>query len=654
MELSRRNFLSLSAIAAATLLAGCSSTEEESIKEVLEESNEASMKLTGALALDSAAWNHDEDNDVFWQLGIQYCETPEAPEYETLGIFVPGPYFSAEDNGDGTYTCTIGEGSLSGFSAQSAPIVMPINTAGYSAQDALTQYNYDSISEYLKAGFVYVHAGCRGRENGYDEDGNLTFSGGAPWGVTDLKAAVRYLRYNTLLIPGDTNNIFTFGHSGGGAQSAIMGASGNSDLYLPYLESIGAAMTDSNGNELGDNIAGAICWCPITCLDQANAAYEWMMGQYASSGTREDGVWTAALSDHLAQRFAEYINDAAFTDSEGNILELEDSSEGVFAKGSYYDYVVGLVNESLNNFLNDTEFPYTPSSDAMPGDGGMAKGPSGEKPQGDMPSGEKPSEDTTPENAANEKSPDEESRDSEDASSEGSEASKDESSNKEEAAKGSADDSSQTAYETVEDYIAALNEDEKWVAYDSKSKTASITSLESFVQHCKKASKDVGAFDKLDRSSSENILFGNDENDALHFDTWMTELLQANSGEYSKLDGWDDAYVADYSDDVQLTDTMGTDISERSAMYNPLYYVCDAYDGMGTSTVAPHWRIHSGIEQGDTSLTTEANLALALQSNSNVDDVEFMAVWDQGHTMAERTGDATENSIAWIKSLLIS
>ena len=42
------------------------------------------------------------------------------------------------------------------------------------------------------------------------------------WGVTDLKAAVRYLRYNDSLIPGSKNRIFTFGHSGGGAQSALI------------------------------------------------------------------------------------------------------------------------------------------------------------------------------------------------------------------------------------------------------------------------------------------------------------------------------------------------------------------------------------------------------------------------------------------------
>lgn len=63
---------------------------------------------------------------------------------------------------------------------------------------------------------------------------------GAPAGVTDLKAAVRYIRYNEGSIPGSMERIFTFGMSGGGAQSALMGATGDSELYLPYLEAIGA------------------------------------------------------------------------------------------------------------------------------------------------------------------------------------------------------------------------------------------------------------------------------------------------------------------------------------------------------------------------------------------------------------------------------
>lgn len=47
-------------------------------------------------------------------------------------------------------------------------------------------------------------------------------------------------------------------------------------------------------------------------------------------------------------------------------------------------------------------------------------------------------------------------------------------------------------------------------------------------------------------------------------------------------------------------------------------------------------------------MTTEANLALALEHNSDVKNVDFETVWEQTHEEAERTGDSTENFIEWI------
>jgi len=64
--------------------------------------------------------------------------------------------------------------------------------------------------------------------------------------------------------------------------------------------------------------------------------------------------------------------------------------------------------------------------------------------------------------------------------------------------------------------------------------------------------------------------------------------------------------------------------------------------------VAPYWRIRTGIKQGDTSLCTEINLALALQAYG-VRDVDFETIWNQGHTQAEDTGDGTDNFIEWVQ-----
>lgn len=65
-------------------------------------------------------------------------------------------------------------------------------------------------------------------------------------------------------------------------------------------------------------------------------------------------------------------------------------------------------------------------------------------------------------------------------------------------------------------------------------------------------------------------------------------------------------------------------------------------------------RIRSGIAQSDTSLTTELNLAMALQNDERVDGVDFVAVWGQGHTQAERMGSATDNFVSWVRECMAS
>lgn len=61
-----------------------------------------------------------------------------------------------------------------------------------------------------------------------------------------------------------------------------------------------------------------------------------------------------------------------------------------------------------------------------------------------------------------------------------------------------------------------------------------------------------------------------------------------------------------------------------------------------------YFRINTGLWQGDTAVNTEANLALALENYGA--SVDYSFVWGQGHTMAERSGDATSNFIAWVNS----
>ena len=135
----------------------------------------------GLPLLDMTRWQYNAEHDFYWQTGLGYCASPADPERETMGFFVPGAYMDAADNGDGTYTCTVNpDGSIGGYTALTAPVVLPVNTPGYAAMAAPTDdtssCGYGSISDYTDAGFVLAFAGARGRD------------AGAPAGVTDFKA----------------------------------------------------------------------------------------------------------------------------------------------------------------------------------------------------------------------------------------------------------------------------------------------------------------------------------------------------------------------------------------------------------------------------------------------------------------------------------
>jgi len=492
--------------------------------------------------------------------------------------------------------------------------------------------------------------------------------------VTDLKAAIRYIRYNDGVIPGDVDRIFSFGMSGGGAQSALLGATGDSEDYEPYLTAIGAV------SGISDAVTGSMCWCPITELDYADEAYEWNLGNTRTDLTEQEQT----LSNGMAEAFVQYINDLGLKDSSGNKMTLTESEEGIYQSGTYYEYLKGVVETSLNNFLEDTTFPYTVETKKGPRGGGER--PDGQKPDG-APQGEnsgqkpdgapqdgngmpddmqkdgqkdgrldgKQAQGTSDENkagddttktrteknrkASEEKAPADKNADGDAASDKGNGA-------PDFYAMDGVDRNLSTGgvtlsgtYETAQDYIDALNADGTWVNYDSATNTATITSIADFTNACKRASKGIGAFDALDESQAENTLFGYGDGTTSHFDATLADLLKD-----------DETYGAAFTEAMEKTDSQGNTVTERGNMYNPLYYLSSYYDGYQKSTVADYWRIRTGIAQSDTSLTTEVNLALALKNYGA--DVDFATIWGEGHTMAESTGDSVTNFIEWVNKCL--
>jgi hypothetical protein len=144
----------------------------------------------------------------------------------------------------------------------------------------------------LAAGYVVVVPGARGRNN---KAADGTYYGKAPAAIVDLKAAVRYIRHNAGVLPGNQDWIVSSGCSAGGGLSALLGASGNSPLYDSYLKEIGAA-------EAKDNIFASGCGSPVTDLEHADLSYEWAFGASKWRG----GVIDAKVSWALKERFPAY------------------------------------------------------------------------------------------------------------------------------------------------------------------------------------------------------------------------------------------------------------------------------------------------------------------------------------------------------------
>ena len=78
-----------------------------------------------SLHVDNTKWNYDETNDIYYQIGLVYCAKPQATEYESLAVYVPGAYMQGVKNPDGTYTCQINpKAKVGNYTAVPAPGAM--------------------------------------------------------------------------------------------------------------------------------------------------------------------------------------------------------------------------------------------------------------------------------------------------------------------------------------------------------------------------------------------------------------------------------------------------------------------------------------------------------------------------------------------------
>lgn len=188
-----------------------------------------------------------------------YVAKPIDETYEKMNLYVPEVYYQGQ--------------SSNGYTAKTAPIFMPNQVGGYMPGKAAVP-GIDSLNGgpnatlyALAQGYVVAAPALRGRTL---QDAKGVYTGKAPACIVDYKAAVRYLRYNKNRLPaGDTEKIISNGTSAGGALSALLGATGDSKDYQSYLQALGAA-------NVKDHIFASMAYCPITDLEHADMAYEWI------------------------------------------------------------------------------------------------------------------------------------------------------------------------------------------------------------------------------------------------------------------------------------------------------------------------------------------------------------------------------------------
>ncbi|OUO33735.1 subtype A tannase [Olsenella sp. An290] len=657
MGCTRREFLALASVGTAVGLSACTPAErapEPAPETPGEQDPSVDLEEFKGLALDASKWRYDEDNDVYYQLGLTYCTKPATTTYESLAVFVPGAYLTGEKNGD-TYTCTVNEKAVVGsFTPSTAPVLMPINTGTLSAQMSPTAYGYTGLAPYLEAGCVYVYAGFRGRSAGYDtaSGSDELFPGGSPWPVVDLKAAIRYLRYNAAVLPCDTERVFVFGFGAGGGVSAVLGSSGGAAAFDPYLASIGAVTHDAEGNAISDDVAGSASWCPVTSFDTADAAYEWAMGQYASDATRAEGTWTRALSQGLAASFGAWVNQMDLRDADDTQLTLDETEAGAFTMGSYARELLSTIDEAATNFVQNTSFPYTYTPQRLdepsfPGDPNLAA----------TRASEAATQGLAPATGVGSQA-DDGSGTADDGSgapagdqAEGGAAADAPAAEAASALAGVAQVQS-TIYDSAQNYFAALNSQSSswWINYNLRSQSVSVSSLRDFALNLRPAELAASPFDLPDRSSRTNQLFGIGEESTLHFDAMVRDLVEQNVDAYAALEGWDPSFETSWVDDLEKVDALETDMVTRVALMNPLFWLSGHYEGYGQATVAPHWRINEGLFDTDTAPCGALNLTLALRKYDGVADVAYTPVWGQGHVLAERSGTATANLLGWVTS----
>lgn len=285
------------------------------------------------------AWRLDEEHGCWCLENVLYTPCPRVPEYQRLSIFVPRPYMRSS----GTLSQV---GRCGRYTAQTAPVVFFNNSAGYmQMKPSKPGGPRDNGLQYIEQGMVYITCGCRGRES---RDAQGMSAGKSPATLVDLKTAIRFLRHNEALLPGNMARVVSVGWSAGGAMSSLLGLTGDNNYFDDLLRENGAFLEES------DAVFAAQIYCPIIDLEHADAAYEWM---FRTDKTNMDSFagpsetmtpFKEALSGRLSGRYIDYINSLGLKHPEtGQALLLDPNGRG----GAFYDYLMDRLSDAASAYL---------------------------------------------------------------------------------------------------------------------------------------------------------------------------------------------------------------------------------------------------------------------------------------------------------------
>lgn len=504
--------------------------------------------------------------------------------YQNMNIFVREVDAAKQDNAillnvnNGGWFASY-QGGVGGWDGKAA-----ITSSNYRGADIVDGGIYVSNSDVdkkgaaLARGFVYINMASRSRgataPTGTYTDG--IYQGKAPAAIVDAKAAVRYLRLNDSLMPGNASRIVVNGTSGGGAQSTQLGATGDSADYFPYLQAAGAAGIDTNGkSSISDSVFAISAYCPIQDMGSADLAYEWMFNVL---GTR-----TQVSADQKAGLIVDASGAELVRASNPDPI----GSTALMIKFAAYQASLGLKNDdgtalTTDNMLPalETEFRKAASAYVKSGKAIVAYNATGSA-----------------------------------------------------AANGVAGGTGTLSYKN--DFID-LDSSGTVTTFNMPNylkfvaKQARLKAVPSFDQIGQTPALATTA--TTDTTKAGAVIYGNYSGGESNLFGTAAQVY-SNFTEY----GWNnnnggDAVNAAQSD-VGLKNTGKTwAANPQQAFLLNQYKMINALPYVGkTDGITPLWRIRVGARDRDTSFTVAYNLSRALKADAKVKEVDFALHWDQGH-----------------------